>query len=341
MIGCAVGSAAAMGSIPLAAAVGHITLVQLYAVALIVGVLGVLFDSAAASLPLLLLGGDRLVDASGKMNTARGLAEMAGPSVGGFLVGLVGAARAVTADAVSYVVSAVTLASMRYREPPPTPKAHQARFRTEIADGLRFVLRHRLLRPLVLSGAVVSFLLSGITSIWLLYVITELHWSVRAAGLVYGLSLAGGVMGSMLAKRVIDRIGMSKAMIAGALLSAPLEAVTPLVSRGLAGQWIVAAVFTTLTAAGMVNITASSAARQLLCPPQMLGRMNGSSRFLGQGLRPLGPLLAGGLGTWIGLRPTLFLLAGSALLWPLILLMSPVRTMREVPVHEAYGEVSA
>ena len=55
----------------------------------------------------------------------------------------------------------------------------------------------------------------GISSIWLLYVITELHWSVRAAGLVYGLSLAGGVMGSMLAKRVEFESDANKQAIKG------------------------------------------------------------------------------------------------------------------------------
>ena len=341
MIICAAGCALAMGSIPLATVLGGVSVVQLYTVAFVVGSLSVFFDSAAGSLPFLLVGREQLVEANGRMNTARGLAEMAGPSAGGVLIGLLGAARAVGVDAGSYVFSAAMLVLMRFREPRPEPRPRDARLRTEIADGLRLVLTHPLLRVLVLANGIATFLLAGVSSLWLLYVITGLHWSVRAAGLVYGLSLIGGVIGSLFAKRLIDRIGMSRAIVLGAFLSAPLELVTPLAPHGLAGQWIVAVTFAALTGAGMVNVTATSSVRQLVCPPGMLGRMGASSRFLSQGLRFLGPVAAGALGTWLGLRPTLFLLAGSTLLCALVLFLSPVRTMREVPVHEAYTPAPA
>ena len=65
--------------------------------------------------------------------------------------------------------------------------------------------------------------------------------------------------------------------------------------------------------------------------------MTATNRFLAQGLRFLGPLAAGGLATWLGLRPTLLLLAGATLLPGLILLASPIRSMRDVPAHEAYA----
>ncbi len=343
MVGCDAGSALAMGSLPLAAVFGHVTLVHLCAVALTVGVLGVVFDTAAAGLPALLIGRERLIHANGRLNTARALAEMAGPSLGGVLIGLVGAARAVTADAFSYAVSAVALASMRFREPAPGPGAgagtRPPRLRADVAAGLRLVLGHPVLRTISLSGALAAFLLRGVSSLWLLYVVRELHWGVRAAGLVYGLSLIGGVLGGMAAGSVVSRLGTGRAMVLGALLSAPLELVTPLAPAGAAGQWTVALVFSALTAAGMVYDTAASTAQQLVCPPEMIGRMTGSSGFLRRGLLPLGPLLAGGLGTWLGLRPALLLLAGATLLWPLVLLASPVRAMGEVPAHRAYTPV--
>jgi MFS family permease len=341
MIVSALIAAVAMGSIPLANAVGHVTLVQLYAVAFVVGALAILFDSAAQSLPPLLVGGDRLVDANGKLNTARGLAELAGPSAGGFLVGLLGAARAVTIDAFSYVFVAAMLALMRFREPQPEPRHSEARFRTEIAEGFHLVLKHPLLRVIVLANGLVTFLLAGVNALWLLYVITELHWSVRAAGLVYGVSLIGGIAGGFLAKPVIDKLGVNRVVIFGALLSAPLETTTPLAPHGLGGQWLVGIAFTLLTCAGMMAQTATMSVRQLVCPPEMLGRMSATNRFLSQGLRFLGPLAAGALATWFGLRPTLFALAGLTLSYALVYALSPFRTMREIPVHDAYTTPAA
>jgi MFS family permease len=337
MIASGLVAAAAMGSIPLLNAVGHVTLVQLYLVTFLVGALSVLFDSAAQSLPPLLVGGDRLLDANGKLNTARGLAEMAGPSAGGFLVGLLGAARAITVDAFSYVFVAAMLIVMRFREPKPEPRHPDARFRTEIAEGFHLVLKNPLLRVIVLANGVVTFLLGGFNALWLLYVITVLHWSVRAAGLVYGLSLIGGIAGGVVAKALIDKFGINKVVVLGAFLSAPLEMVTPLAPHGLAGQWLVGLTFTVLVCAGMLAQTATMSVRQLVCPPDMLGRMSATNRFLSQGLRFLGPLLAGGLATWIGLRPTMLILAGLTVSHALIYTLSPFRTMREIPVHQAYA----
>ena len=77
--------------------------------------------------------------------------------------------------------------------------------------------------------------------------------------------------------------------VLGALLSAPLEVVTPLAPAGPAGQWLVGVVFTVLTCAGMMAQTATMSVRQLVCPPEMLGRMSATNRFLSQGLRFLGP----------------------------------------------------
>lgn len=348
MIVCALGCAVAMGSIPLADGVGKLTLAQLYAVVFVVGALAVAFDAAAGAVPPLLVDDDRLVDANGKLNVARGLAELAGPSAGGVLVGLVGAARAVTVDAFSYVFSAVTIALMSLREPRRIEAGGQApelktgttgdqRFRDEIVDGVRIVVRQPLVRTIAVAGGVTTFLLAGVSSLWLLYVVKTLEWSVRAAGLVYGLSLIGGVVGGALAQRVIARVGVGRAVVGGALFSAPLEAVTPLAPHGLAGQWLVAAAFTILTCAGMIAQTATTTVRQLACPIDMLGRVSATNRFLTQGLRFLGPLGAGALATVWGLRPALLVFAGLTLAQAAIYAASPFRSLHTMADVTAAG----
>lgn len=345
MIGCALGCAAAMGSIPLVDSLGHLSVAHLYAVVFVVGALAVAFDSAAGAVPPLLVDNDRLVDANGKLNVARGLAELAGPSAGGVLVGLVGAARAVTVDAFSYVFSAATIAAMRIREPrkaakgteprSPDESADRPRFRDEIADGVRIVVRQPLLRTIAVASGVATFLLAGVSSLWLLYVIKTLHWSVRAAGLVYGLSLVGGVVGGLVAQRTIERVGVGRVVIGGSLLSAPLEVATPLAPHGLAGQWLVALAFTVLTCAGMIAQTAITTVRQLACPIELLGRVVATNRFLTQGLRFLGPLVAGALAVGWGVRPVLIVFATLTLAQAAIYAASPFRGLRAMAAISA------
>jgi MFS family permease len=94
-----------IGSVPIAAALGGLTMSRLYAVALLAGICTVFFDVTCQSyLPALLPAG-QLADGNGKLAASQSLAEIAGPCVGGALAGLVGAARSMTADALSYAVS--------------------------------------------------------------------------------------------------------------------------------------------------------------------------------------------------------------------------------------------
>jgi len=148
MIWCDVARMLIIGSIPVAAALGALTMGQLYAVAITAGVCTVFFDVSYQSyLPVLIDKAD-LVEGNGKLGATQSFAQLIGPGLGGGLVGLVGAARAMATDAISYAVSVASLLAIRAREEPPHP-AQRQKLRTEIAEGLSFVLRHPILRKIV------------------------------------------------------------------------------------------------------------------------------------------------------------------------------------------------
>jgi len=117
MIVCDTARLLIIGSVPLAAALGKLTMAQLYVVALAAGVGTVFFDVAYQSYLPLLIRADQLTDGNGKLQTTAQVAQVAGPGLGGALVGLLGAAGAMTADAASYLVSVITLLFIRTAEP--------------------------------------------------------------------------------------------------------------------------------------------------------------------------------------------------------------------------------
>ncbi len=78
--------------------------------------------------------------------------------------------------------------------------------------------------------------------------------------------------------------------------------------------------------------TAQVSYRQSVCPPELLGRMNASIRWLIWALVPVGALLGGGFGTWLGLRPTMWIGASIMTLTGLWLVLSPLRGMRDIPL---------
>jgi len=93
-----------IGSVPLAAAFGVLTLGQLYAVAMTAGVCTVFFDVAYQSYLPVVVAREQLADGNGKLGATQSFAQVTGPGLGGGLVGLVGAAGAMAADTISYAV---------------------------------------------------------------------------------------------------------------------------------------------------------------------------------------------------------------------------------------------
>jgi MFS family permease len=148
MIWCDLGRMLIIGSVPVAGALGVLTMGQLYAVAVTAGVCTVFFDVSYRSYLPALIGKEDLVDANGKLGASQAFAQLAGPGLGGALVGLVGAARAMSADAISYAVSVVSLLAIGAREAPP-PGGQRQKLRAEIAEGLKFVFRHPILRKII------------------------------------------------------------------------------------------------------------------------------------------------------------------------------------------------
>ena len=110
-----------------------------------------------------------------------------------------------------------------------------------------------------------------------------------------------------------------------------------LIGPGVAGQVIVTLAFTVELLGDFVYSITQNSLRQLVCPPGMLGRMNATNRWLSWGGAPLGTLLGGGLGTVLGLRATLAVLVVALATPTLMLWLSPLRTLREVPVHAAHA----
>ncbi|MBR7835041.1 MFS transporter [Actinospica durhamensis] len=344
MIWCDLARALALGSVPVAAVAGRLTLAQLYAVAFVTGALAVFFDAAYQSYLPRLVTRQQLMQGNGKLSSSDGIALLVGPSLGGFLVGLVGAAKAVTADALSYLVSALSLALIREPEPERRPERRRP-VRTipaEVGQGLRYLMGDRLIRPVVLSNATGSFFLAALNALWMVYAVRNLDWSAHALGLVLGLGSLGGILGGFIAGPLTERFGVPRVMLAARLALAPGELVIPLAPRGLPGQAAVAAGFALVLVAGIMFNSTQRTFRQLVCPPALLGRLNASTRWLQWCLRLLGALGGGALATACGLRLTLFVASVGLFLTAVSLfVLTPLRRMRDLSGLEPGPETEA
>lgn len=332
MVWCDLASMVVIGSLPLVALYGSVDLWQLYTVTLLVGCFRVFFDVADQTYLPNLLSRDQLVDGNGKLRATETAADAAGPALGAALAGLITAARAVTVDAGSYAISALTLLLIRVpeRRPEPKPSAARVTFREAMHEGLRFVLADSVLRKIAACTATANLAIMLVTSIEVTFLIRTVHATPTLVGLVLGTGVLGGFFGSLVARRLAEAIGTARIMWVALVVPAPLVLLMPLASPGW-GMLFYAAGWAAFNASGAVYNTAQISYRQTVCPPELLGRMNASVRWLIWSTTPVGALLGGGLGTWIGLRSTLWVGAAIMALVGVWLLASPLRGMRDIP----------
>jgi MFS family permease len=316
--------AAALGSIPLAYAFDVLTIGQLYLVAVVAGVCTVFFDVAYQSYLPELIDRGALVEGNAKLQASESVSQIAGPSLGGVLIQAISAPGAILVDALSFLWSAAWVGSIKARPPKPQRK---------IKEGVAFVVRNPMLRAIAMCTGSSNLFSSTAFAVFYVLLARQLDVSPGLIGVIMATSAVGGLIGSVLASRIAQRFGQGPTIWLSALAGAPLGFVAPFVHKDWSLVVLAAAQVLWWGSVVVYNITQVSF-RQGLCPPDLLGRMNATMRFLVWGTMPLGGLLGGVLGQTIGVRETLLVAAVGGCLPFLPVFLSPLRTMRELPVYQ-------
>ncbi|MEV4314549.1 MFS transporter [Actinocrispum sp. NPDC049592] len=318
-----------MLSIPVSWWLGVLSLTQMVIVALFVGVCTVFFDVSYQSYLPTLVSRDQLLEGNAKLQASQSVAQVSGPALGGGLAQLTGVANATSSIGLGFVVSALFLLRIKKIEPRPERVADR-RLRTEIAEGLRFVVGNKSIRAIALCGTTAGFFLMMETASSVLFLARDLGLTNAQIGLVIAASGVGGALGAATANRLYRRIGTARAIWVAMLFVGPFEALIPLAQPG----WLVVLGVLGLLGTGYAVIVynvAQVSFRQSICPDRLLGRMNASMRFLMWGAFPLGSLTGGALGELIGVRGTLWVAAAGMSLAALWVVFSPLRTMINTP----------
>ena len=319
-------------SIPAAYLAGVLRIEYLYVVVFLEGSVGALFDAAYPAYVPSLIGVDRVLEGNSKLATSSSLAEIGGPGIAGGLVQLIGAPFAILVDAISFGVSAVSLGLIRRPEPARPARTSPTPIRHEILEGLRLVGRHPLLIPLTLRSIIAHVAGSFYGVLYTIYLIEDLHLSPLLLGVVVSAGGVGSLVGSVLASRVIGRLGFGPALIWAAIGASIIGVLTPLAGGPL--QLAVLMVFLPqLVGDGLQTIegVAELSLIQGVIPDRILGRVNATLEVFSHGIAyPLGALLAAALAGSIGVR------GGIAIGWAgmavsiQLLVLSPLPRVRQI-----------
>ena len=333
MIVCDIGRGLALGSIPVAFLLNLLTLEQLYFVALLTGIFTVFFDVSYQSYLPALVDRPNLIEGNTKLEITRSTAQVAGPAVAGFLIQLIGGARAVAVDALSFFLSALALASIKKPEPEPRPSTASGTsgFIPEMREGIDVVFRNPILWRIAACTATTNLgsnMVFG--AVFLVFAYRQLHLSAGVVGVVFALSSVGALAGAVLAGRVARTLGIGPTLGVTIIVGGLALLATPLALVGAPAVILATTGFIEGLTIPVYNINQVSL-RQAITPDRVQGRMNATMRTIVWGTIPLGAFIGGILGTSIGLVQTIVLggiLSTLAASW---IFLGPVIRLREQP----------
>ncbi|MCL5108649.1 MAG: MFS transporter [Chloroflexi bacterium] len=324
------GRALVLASIPLAFLLDALTIGQLYVVAFIAGTFTVFFDVAYMSFLPALVTREELVEGNSKLETTRAAAQIAGPGVAGTLIQLFSAPVAILVDSLSFLISAAFLLAVHTGEPAAVRRNPAGGVRAEIGEGLRYVFSQPLLRPIASATATFNLFSSATFALYILFAVEELALDAAVIGLIFAVGNVGALLGATAAGTATRLLGLGRSIIGAMVLCGLASFLVPLATPATAVALLVPSLVVSGIGNMVYNINQVSL-RQAITPARLQGRMNATVRFMVWGTMPIGSLLGGTLGQWLGLRPAILLAAAgsaSAFIW---LIASPVRTLRVQP----------
>jgi MFS family permease len=319
--------ALAVGSIPLAWLLGHVTMAHLVLVALVVSFGRVIYETSAVTLLPSIVEPELLRSRNSVMAGTGSVADLAGPALAGILVQTLGAALTLVVDVISYGVSAALLATLperrisdRRRSPP---------VRALIREGWTYVFQHPVLAPLLRSSTMINLTCGAQLALFPVFLIRELQAPVALVGILLASEGAGALAGAALTTRLARWLGSARTLIASGLAATAGAVVLPL-GTGVASYAVFVAGNGMFAGSVAVASVLSRTYQQEHNPMELLPRVVATTRFVSFGAVPVGALAAGALAGLIGSREALIVVGCLTILAPMALIASPVRHRRDL-----------
>lgn len=299
MVAANVFRTAVMGALAALVLTDNSTLVVLYVLAFCLGTAETMFDNSAQALMPRLVDHSLLEKANGRLVAAELTAnQFVGPPLGGFLFAAM-AALPFVVDATSFALSALLIFLIAGTFTSPRDKAlPQTRLRSEIAEGVRWLWGHRLLRSMAAYVGLMNLMSTACFSIFVLFAVQILDLTEAGFGLLLSSMAIGSLFGGLTSSRVAKRIGGGRTIFLGLVLAG----VSYLLMGASSNPFVVAAGAALLgwpiTSWNVITVSM----RQRIIPDRLLGRVNSVYRLLAWGTMPIGALVGGLLGRGYGLR---------------------------------------
>ena len=307
LVACDLVRAAALLSVPLAVIANELTLGQLIAVALVISIGSVFFDVGFQSYVPSVVGVARLMSATSRMDGSASAARIGGAALGGAMVQILSAPLALLADMASYGASALCLLMTGGEKESPPKAAQPGGMFALVREGLGYVWRHPVLRPLLLMATSFNMWLAGLNALWVVFLVRSVGVTPGFIGILGTAEAIGGVLGAIVAPRLQRRLGTRRA-VGVAVVAGPMISLLIPTTFGGTGLLLYATGSGGLALFVTVASIVARVYRQTEVPSYLLGRVTAVNRFVSWGIVPVGALLAGALGDAVGDRTALWII---------------------------------
>lgn len=340
MIVCDIARGVALGSVPLAWSLGHLTIALLYLVALVQGTAFVFFNVAEMACLPNVVSREDLPEATALDSVAGSGASLVGPGLSGIIISLArttaeGAVLAYLVDAATYFVSVVSLAFIRVPFQAERAAGVRRHLSREVLEGLQFLWGDPRLRALALASWALSFLYAPVSLAMIVLARDQMHASARTIGMIFSLSAIGGLIGASIAARLKTRVRFGWVVIGSIALQA---LVTPLVGLAVSPGMMIAGWGLAFMCDPIFSM-ASMSYRLAMTPDELRGRVHGVYRLGGYGAEPLGTALGGFCLGIVSPRVEILAVAAGVALCAFVVSLSRLRTaawphVEEPHIHE-------
>lgn len=318
----------ALLSVPVSWWMGMLSIVQLVIVALVISFADVIFFVASATFIPSIVPKEELQAKNSLMSGTHAVSQLGGPSLGGLLVQVLGPVVTVAIDALSYLASAILLRTL------PSTKTEAIRsnssIRKEVAEGLRFTMSDSVMRATLWNATIINFIGGIQLALFAIYLVRELNTPALMIGVLLAAEGLGSLLGASIVTPLTKRVGSAQSCLYASVVLCMGAFLIP-IGSGISAYAFFAVGCILFAVGTVITSTTTRTYRQLATPTQLVSRVMASVRFISWGAVPVGSLLAGILGSAIGLRETLIVGAFISLASVIVLFVSPVRKLRNFP----------
>ncbi|WBL20049.1 MFS transporter [Citricoccus sp. NR2] len=321
-------------SIPLAWFTSALTLIQLFVVAFGTGLISVFTMTANTAYLPSLVPKEHLVHANSRLSVVETATDTAGQAIAGFIIQAIKAPVAIFVEAVVSLASALLIQSTRETVRQPIQTENASTFWGELKAGIVYTLGHPTFRTILATNVLWNVAMAGQFAIAVPFLVDILRVEEGLIGIAFTVGGIGGLVGALAVSRLSDRFGSGAVWRTSLLLAPIVGLLVPLsaLAHGIFGV-VLYGLGTAALGAGIAMVSViTGAARQAICPPEMLGRLGSVSQFITWGIIPVGALLFGALGSLLGLAETMWAVAITFFLCAVVARLSPLWTSPKIEV---------